>query len=90
VERWEDEKEMETILPRQNNLIQDSDRNEENGYLVQDSNKTKVNDTKESNNDHRNTLKEEILQVITEFHRDVNNMVNQNIQEALKNFKTPK
>jgi hypothetical protein len=62
---------METILPRQNNLIQDSDRNEENGYLVQDSNKTKVNDTKESNNDHRNTLKEEILQVITEFHRDV-------------------
>jgi hypothetical protein len=33
---------------------------------VQDSNKTKINDAKEPNNVHKNYLKEEILQVITE------------------------
>jgi hypothetical protein len=31
---------METILTPQNNLIQDSEGNEENGYQVPDSNKT--------------------------------------------------
>jgi hypothetical protein len=30
---------METILPPQNNLIQDSEGNEENGYPVQNSTK---------------------------------------------------
>jgi hypothetical protein len=30
-----------------NNLIQESKGNEENGYPVPDSNKTKINDTKE-------------------------------------------
>jgi hypothetical protein len=50
----------------QNNLIQDSEGNEENGYTVPDSNKTKINDAKEPNNAHKNNLKEEILQVITE------------------------
>jgi hypothetical protein len=44
-----------------NNLIQDSERNEENRYPVPNSNKTKVNDTKEPNNVKKNTLKEEIL-----------------------------
>jgi hypothetical protein len=33
---------METILPPKNNLIQDSEGNEENGYPVPDSNKTKM------------------------------------------------
>jgi hypothetical protein len=33
---------METILPPKNNLIQDSERNEENRYPVLDSNKTKM------------------------------------------------
>jgi hypothetical protein len=31
-----------------------------------DSNKTKINDTKKPSNAHKNNLKEEILQVITE------------------------
>jgi hypothetical protein len=52
--------------PPQNNLIQDSEVNEKNRYPVLDSNKTKTNDTKEPNNVHKNILKEEILQVITE------------------------
>jgi hypothetical protein len=47
--------------PRKNNLIQDSEGNEENGYPVPDSNKTKINDTKEPSNAHKNILKEEIL-----------------------------
>jgi hypothetical protein len=38
---------METIFPcPQNNLIHNSEGNEENGYPVPDSNKTKINDTK--------------------------------------------
>jgi hypothetical protein len=46
VEQWEEEKGMETTLPPQKNLIQDSEGNEENGYPVPDSNKTNINDTK--------------------------------------------
>jgi hypothetical protein len=38
--------------------------NEENRYPDSDSNKTKRNYTKESNEAHKNNLKEEILQVI--------------------------
>jgi hypothetical protein len=52
--------------PQKNNLIQDSEGNEENGYPVPDSNKTKINCTKEPNEAQKNILKEEILQVITE------------------------
>jgi hypothetical protein len=52
--------------PTKNNLIQDSEGNEENGYPVPDSKKTKINDAKEPNKVHKNNLKEEILQVITE------------------------
>jgi hypothetical protein len=37
---------METILPPQKNLIQDSEGNEENGYPVPDSNKEKINNIK--------------------------------------------
>jgi hypothetical protein len=66
VERWEYKKGMETIPPPHNNLRQDSEGNEENGYPVPDSNKTKINTTKKPNNTHKNILKEEILQVITE------------------------
>jgi hypothetical protein len=47
--------------PPKNNLIQDSEGNEENGYQVPDSNKTKINDAKEPNDVHQNTLKEDIL-----------------------------
>jgi hypothetical protein len=48
---------METILSQQNNLIQDSEGNEENGYPVPDPNKTKITDTKEPSDVHNN-LKE--------------------------------
>jgi hypothetical protein len=34
VERWKEEKGMETILLPKNNLIKDSEGNEENGYPV--------------------------------------------------------
>jgi hypothetical protein len=66
--------------PPKNNLIQDSEGNEENEYPVLNSNKTKINDTKEPNNVHKNSLKEEILQVITEnFMEMLLDMVTQNI-----------
>jgi hypothetical protein len=86
--RWK--KDGNHSLPK-NNLIQDSEGNEENGYSNPDSNKTKINDTKEPNDAHKNTLKEQILQVITEnFMEMLLDMVNQNVQEAPRNFKTPK
>jgi hypothetical protein len=65
--------------PTKNNLIQDAEENEENGYPVPDSNKTKINDTKEPN--YVDIHKEEILQVITENFMDMTlDMVNQNLQ----------
>jgi hypothetical protein len=55
---------METIFPPQKNkLVQDSEGDEENEYPDPDSNKTKMNYTKEPNKAHKNILKEEILQV---------------------------
>jgi hypothetical protein len=73
--------------PPQNNLTQDSEGNEENRYPVLDSKKTKINDAKEPNEAHKNTLKEEILQVITEnFMEMLLDTVNQNVKEALKKF----
>jgi hypothetical protein len=75
--------------PPKNNLIQDSEGNEENGYPFLDSNKTKMNDTKEPNNAHKNILKEEILQEITEnFMEMLLDMVNQNDKRHSRNFKT--
>jgi hypothetical protein len=56
---------METILPPKI-LIQNSEGNEENGYPLPDSNKTKINYAKEPNESHKNILKVEVLQVITE------------------------
>jgi hypothetical protein len=77
--------------PPKNNIILDSERNEGNGYPVLDSNKTKINNTKEPNDVHKNILKEEILQVVTEnFMEMVLDTVNQNIQEALKKFQDTK
>jgi hypothetical protein len=78
---------METILPPKIKLVQDSEGNEENGYPDKDSNKTKINYTKEPNEAHKNILKEEILQILNEnFLEMLLDMVNQNIQEALKKF----
>jgi disulfide oxidoreductase YuzD len=61
VEIWEEEKGMETILPTQKNVVHDLQQNEENGYPDTNFNKTKINYTKEPNEEHKNTLKEEIL-----------------------------
>jgi TPP-dependent pyruvate/acetoin dehydrogenase alpha subunit len=88
---WEEEKAMETILSQKNKVVQDLEQNEENRYPDPDSNKTKINYTKEPNEAHKNTLKEEILQVINEnFIEMLLDMVKQNIQEALKKFQDNK
>jgi hypothetical protein len=44
-----------------NKVVQDLEQNEENGYPNPYSNKTKINYTKEPDEDHKNTLKKEIL-----------------------------
>jgi DNA-binding protein YbaB len=52
---------------------------------------TKINDAKEPSGVQKNIIKEEILQVITEnFMEMLPDMVNQNIQEALKKFQDTK
>jgi hypothetical protein len=77
--------------PPQKKFIQDSEGNEENGYPIMDSNKTKIDDTKEPNDIHKDTVKEEILQVITEnFMEMLLDMINQNIQDTLKKFQDTK
>jgi hypothetical protein len=53
--------------------------------------KTKINDAKEPNDVHKNILKEVVLQVIIEnFMEMLLDMVNQNVQEALKKFENTK
>jgi hypothetical protein len=75
----------------QNKLVQDSEENEENGYPDPDSNKTKINYTKESDEAHKNTMKQEILQVINEnIIEMLLDMVNQNVQETFKKFQDNK
>jgi hypothetical protein len=50
-----------------------------------------INDTKEPRDAHKNTLKEEILQEITEnFMEKLLDMVNQNVQDELKKFQDTK
>jgi hypothetical protein len=64
----------------QNELTQDSEGNEENGYPAPDTNKTMIKYAKEPREAHKNILKEEILQVITRnFMELLLDMVNQNI-----------
>jgi hypothetical protein len=74
-------------FPPNNKLVQELEGNEENRYPDSDSNKTKINYAKEPNEAHKNTLKEEILQVINEnFIEMTLDVVNQNVQETLKKF----
>jgi hypothetical protein len=50
-----------------------------------------INNTKKPSNAHKSTLKEEILQEITEnFMEKIRDMVNQNVQHALKKFQDNK
>jgi hypothetical protein len=82
--RWKKER---NHFPFNNKLVQEPERNEENRCPGPDSNKTKINYAKEPNEAHKNTLKEEILQVINEnFIEMTLDVVNQNVQETLKKF----
>jgi hypothetical protein len=81
---------MEPIPPKNNNLIQDSEGNKENGYPVPDSNKTKINDTKEPNDVQKNILKEDILQVIIENFMEMKTWLTKMYKRHSRNFKTPK
>jgi hypothetical protein len=50
-----------------------------------------INNTKEPSNAHKNTLKEEILQEITEnFMEKILDMINQNVQDTLTKFQDTK
>jgi hypothetical protein len=72
------------FLPN-NKLVQEPEGNQENRYPDPDSNKTKIKYAKEPEEAHKNSLKEEILQVINEnFIAMKLDMVNQNVQETLK------
>jgi hypothetical protein len=57
---------MEITLLKKKNSIQDLVGNKENGYPVPDLNKIMINVTKEPSDTHIKTLKEEILEDITE------------------------
>jgi hypothetical protein len=68
-------------------LVQEPEGNEENIYSDPDFNKMKINYDKEPNEAHKNNLKEDILQVLTEnFIEMILDIVNQNVQETLKKF----
>jgi hypothetical protein len=78
-------------FPPNNTLLQKPERNEENRFPDPASTKTKINYAKEPNEAHKNTLKEDILQVINEhFIEMILDMVNQNVQETLKKFQDNK
>jgi hypothetical protein len=65
--------------------------NEENAYPVPDSNKTKINDTKEPNDVHKNFLQEEILQVIIKnFMKMFQTSLTKTYKRYSRKFKIPK
>jgi hypothetical protein len=65
--------------------------NEQNGCPVLELNKTIINVTKKPSDIHIKTLKPEILEEITEkFMEKILDMVNQNVQNALKKFQDTK
>jgi hypothetical protein len=77
---------METILPQKINEYRSQREMKKMDAKIQTpQNKDKL--FQETQLTHKNTLKEEILQVINEnFIQMILDMVNQNIQEALKKF----
>jgi uncharacterized protein (UPF0305 family) len=90
--KWSNEKKgWKTLSTKKINSIQYSVGNEENGYTIQDLNKTMINITKEPSDTHINTLKEEILEDITKkFMERIPDMVNQNVQDAFKRVQDTK
>jgi uncharacterized membrane protein YcgQ (UPF0703/DUF1980 family) len=78
-------------FPPNNKVVQEPEVNEENIYPDPDSNKTKINYSKEPNEAHNTNLKEEILQVINEnFIEMIQDMVNKHVEETLKKFQDNK
>jgi hypothetical protein len=78
------EKRRKPVSPS-NKLVKEPEGHEENRHSDPDSNKTKINYTKEPNDAHKNNLKKEILQVIKEnFIEMIQDMINQNVQETNK------
>jgi hypothetical protein len=71
-----------THSPSKNELVQDSEGNEENRHPDPDSSKTKINYNKEPNEAHKNPWKK-ILQVINEKFMEI---VKQKVHEAHKKF----
>jgi Skp family chaperone for outer membrane proteins len=70
-------------MPQQSNSTKDIMGNEENEYPVPDPNNTMINITNEFNDDHKKSLKEEIMDEIME---KLHNMVNQKVQDALNKY----
>jgi hypothetical protein len=65
--------------------------NKENGYPVPEPNKTMINVTEEPSDTHKKTPKEEILGETTEkFMEKILDMINKNVQDALKKFQDTK
>jgi tRNA A37 threonylcarbamoyltransferase TsaD len=84
VERWKEEEGRKPLSSKKY-------FNTENGYSVSDLNKRRINFTKEPSDNHMKTLKEEILEQISEkFMEKILDMVNQNIKDALKKFQGTK
>jgi hypothetical protein len=78
-------------FPHSKKLVQELEGNEENRYSDPDSNKMKIIYTKGFNEAHKNNLKEDILQVLSEnFIEMILDMVNQNVQDTLKKFQDNK
>jgi hypothetical protein len=70
-----------------NNSIENSVGNEKNGFPVPDLNKTMLNVTKLLSDAHKKTLKEEISE---KFMEKILDIVNNNVQCALKKFQNTK
>jgi hypothetical protein len=78
-------------FPHSKKLLQETEGNEENRYSDPDSNKMKINYSKEPNEAHMNNLKKDILQVLSEnFIEMILDISNQNVQEKLKKFQDNK
>jgi hypothetical protein len=78
-------------FPHSKKLVQEPEGNEENRYSDPDSNKMMINYAKEHNEDKKNNIKEEIIQVNNEnFIEMILHMVKQNVQETPKKFQNNK
>jgi hypothetical protein len=84
VERWKEEEGRKPLSSKKY-------FNTENGYSVSDLNKRRINFTKEPSDNHMKTLKEEILEQISEkFMEKILDMANQNVQYVLNKFQDNK